>query len=488
MSAENNSNNRPPVRPNIQTNNGKIPVRPNINNGNKVNKPVNSNNTPVKPNQDSRVNTQVNNNITSDKSDINNNKNNNTEVSIVIPKEESNSALKQNKKHIRKEKEKEESLNKIQELVAQAQKSDNKQVVVEDTNNEKKKKFPIILVIIPVVILIIILGAVVLSKVLVNDQHITLADQPPVIDEQEEIVDTNSNIDNTQENLQEEQNVIVGNTTEPYEATQNGNPIAINEEIIIPITVSAKLDGDEAYTDYYSYVTLKMKDIVMGYDNVMQYVNRYNENTTNRITLSDKETFYTPVDGEESTNELVMYTIEMTVPNDFPTQDTKNNKAYINPEIILEILGTEEEDSIITERYKFAIPNIIDISDDTSEIIVGETYNYRFVTTMPIDVNNDNYYLIMHYSDNTTFIDYKFDGIQILKTDGLKENNEVELNENTEYIRNKIIELTDNEGFNELTIEEKQEAIIKLLNELEEDGYIESYSIEDIKGLIKENN
>lgn len=273
-----------------------------------------------------------------------------------------------------------------------------------------KKKIVTVAAIVGGALLIGAVGVAVVPKVLTkNNQHITLATPKP------------SNLDIVGEDVTEVVNTTdIGTDTninkvvkreEPYDMTPNDNVISANTVVTLPITVNAKLEGDEEYNDYYTYLTFKFNDATIGYDNVIPYVNEHNETSNNIVNIGTREEFYASA-GE---SELVMYEAELTIPEDFVTQDTEHKRAYINPQLTFNIEGTEEANSLITTRYVYEIPQVTNMHDDMSQLTCGETYKFRWLAVIPTDITSDNYNIYISYKDDYLDTTYKYNGITIVQ-------------------------------------------------------------------------
>lgn len=424
------SNGTAPVRPNMQGNaRPNTPVRPNMQVNNRPNmtgnavRPANLNGAsiqninktngqaiakPVRPaaQPNNRIITQK---VVEEQPIINDNMelddfttvidNNNEAVDTVTPVE--------NKKKPKREKVKKEK--KVKEPKIN---TDN-QVNVEGIANKKSGKSKV-KIIIPVVIVIVLVvaGCIIASTFLKsNQQHITLADKPPVemAEENTESVELVVSADKeTQSDITTD--TIKLNTETPYIQTPSDDVISVGDDIVIPMTINTKLEGDSQYTDYYTYVTFKLNELVCGYDNVITSIQEYNQISNSIISLGTKEEFY----KANTTSDIVMYEAELSVPSDFPTQDTKNYKTFIDSDLNMSLYTTSEDgESIVTELYVFAVPQLTDISLRKSDLIAGETYKFKWIALMPNGLSGETYRLVLEYTDKNTTVQYNYNGIDI---------------------------------------------------------------------------
>lgn len=292
----------------------------------------------------------------------------------------------------------------------------NKQQNTNQVNNDiswrqpeetLEKKKPNLKVIIPACVAVAGLILIVVLNLPKNtDKHIVLATNTPVISEDTE-VDNSVKVgpvgDSTTD--KESNNENVGNTQNESDVTV----LALNNPMKIGVVVNTKLEGDTEYTDHESYLEIEYSNFVTGYDNVKTYLDEYNEEATNKIKLPDKEDFYESSVG----NDLVMYEVKITVPDDFPTNDAKHGFTGLNPEFDFEIKGVQKEDALITNLYEFAIPSVYYIGSDTSELLIGNTYTLRYMTTMPMKLKSDDYKIALIYSNDNKSEKYSLQSLDI---------------------------------------------------------------------------
>ncbi|MBO5387316.1 MAG: hypothetical protein J6A59_04155, partial [Lachnospiraceae bacterium] len=263
-----------------------------------------------------------------------------------------------------------------------------------------------------IVIILVVAGCIIASTFLKsNQQHITLADKPPVemAEENTESVELVVSDDKeTQSDITTD--TIKLNTETPYIQTPSDNVISVGDDIVIPMTINTKLEGDSQYTDYYTYVTFKLNELVCGYDNVITSIQEYNQISNSIISLGTKEEFY----KANTTSDIVMYEAELSIPSDFPTQDTKNYKTFIDSDLNMSLYTMSEDgESIVTELYVFAVPQLTDISLRKSDLIAGETYKFKWIALMPNGLSGETYRLVLEYTDKNTIVQYNYNGIDI---------------------------------------------------------------------------
>jgi hypothetical protein len=264
----------------------------------------------------------------------------------------------------------------------------------EEVLEKKKLNLKVIIPIIAFVVIALVL-VIVLNLPKNTDKHITLATNTPVISNDTEVdnsVEVSPVGDSTADKDKDNNTEVVDNTQNESSATV----LTLNNPMKIGVVVNTKLEGDTEYTDHESYLKIEYSNFVSGYDNVKVYLDEYNETATNKINLPDKDAFYESSVG----NDLVMYEITVTVPDDFPTNDAKHGFTGLNPEFSFEIKGTEKEDALITKLYEFAIPSVYYIGSDTSEFTIGNTYTLRYMTTMPMELKAEGYKLTFIYSND----------------------------------------------------------------------------------------
>ena len=255
-----------------------------------------------------------------------------------------------------------------------------------DSDDIKKKSLSLKVVIPVAVVVLGIVGVVVLNLPKNTDKHVILANNTPVV---EEVADSSVGgatvVEDSAANNDKEQSQDIGMTV-----------LELNKPMKIGVVVNTKIEGDTEYTDHQSYLKIEYSNFVSGYDNVKTYLYEYNVEATNKIKLPDKEDFYTSSVG----NDLVMYEVNVSVPEDFPTNDSKHKYTGLKPEFRVEIKGTEKEDALITDLYEFAIPSIYFIGEDTSNFLIGETYTLRYMTIMPMELSADGYNMYIIYTND----------------------------------------------------------------------------------------
>ena len=278
----------------------------------------------------------------------------------------------------------------------------------EGSSDFNKKSWVVTLgIVVGAIVGVIVLGLVLLKVLGGDGKHITLADEaPPIIEETVENTIVTEKIEDTEtvEGVEQTAKKPV-KRDEPFEQTSTATILNVGSDIIIPVTVNTKLEGDEQYYDYYSYIALKINDITVGYDNVITHVQKHNQVSTNKLNIDDKETLL----ANNQNSDLVMYSVSVFVPEDFPSQD---GKVYINPDLSLRIEGTDEIDSIITDKYVFAVPQLFDISGEP-EFSINETTELKWVGIVPYNLDRSTYSIKLTYSADGEESVYTINGIEI---------------------------------------------------------------------------
>lgn len=278
----------------------------------------------------------------------------------------------------------------------------NEVVANEDTENSSKGKVVFIVLGVLAVVAIIAL-ALFMNRTRNANKHIIIADNTQRVE--------NTEVSKTVDGI-----VVGDNSTESTESNDVG-VIKLKKPMKIALTVNTKTEGETEYSDHETYIKVEYTDFVAGYDNVKKYLDEYNENSTNKINLPDKDEFYSSSKG----NDLVMYEVKVTVPKDFPTNDEKHGYTGLKPKFTLGIKGTEKENALITKLYEFAIPTVYNIGDDTTQdFTIGQTYTLRYMVTMPTELSKDGYKLTLNYSNEDTNNNYTLESVDIPSNDEAK--------------------------------------------------------------------
>ena len=291
--------------------------------------------------------------------------------------------------------------------VPKTPKQKKNKTVADNNGAETVGKKPNLKIIIPVVVVAV---AALASVIVINlpkntNKHIILATNTPVTSEQQDnSVEVSTVKDSTSDKSTESTETENGST-----GNTNIGTIELNKPMKIGVVVNTKLDGETEYSDHDAYLVIEYSNFVSGYDNVKTYLDEYNETATNKINLPNKEDFYSSSVG----NDLVMYEISITVPDDFPTNDVKHGYTGLNTEFKFEIKGTDKEDALITKLYEFAIPQIYYIGSDTSEFTIGNTYKLRYMATMPMELKANDYAISLTYSNDGKDEKYNLQSIEI---------------------------------------------------------------------------
>jgi hypothetical protein len=280
---------------------------------------------------------------------------------------------------------------------------------------KEKKKQDLLGILKPVgIVVIIIIVLVVISKILGSgsDQHLTYADPMPSLEEQQASLKVKQvTYDGVTTTVAKEDTMVSANvsTEDIWEFTDNSKMITAGTTITFPVSVNTKLEGDAQYTDYYSFITFTVNNVTLGYDNVINSILAYNNTGTSVLNIGTKDDFY----ENNADNEIAMFDISMTIPSDFPTQDTKSGRIFIEPNADLVLKGSDDEASIITNKYVYAVPTLSNISDDVSELYAGNTYHFKWIAIVPNDITGDMYNMTLTLTQKDDEMVYEVQGMDI---------------------------------------------------------------------------
>ena len=154
----------------------------------------------------------------------------------------------------------------------------------------------------------------------------------------------------------------------------------------LPVVITTQLEGESGYTDHSTYITVKNNGIIEDENKISDIIDKYNENASSVINADSlKQDGYT----------AQIYDIEIDIPDDFPTSDTKHNKTYMKfNEPTFVIRGTDKENlkAVISEDNEYAIPVATNVTtDDFSNTVVGGAYHTYWLVLMPSDVKTSAY-------------------------------------------------------------------------------------------------
>jgi hypothetical protein len=214
--------------------------------------------------------------------------------------------------------------------------------------------------------------------------HITLANNTPLVADDTTEVDDSTYKVNVEDSSNGESTYVSGDNTSSVS-------LKIGESYDMPVLINTKLEGETEYSDHEASVGLQYTSFVSGYDNVIEYINSYNETSSKKISLADKEEFYNSFAG----NDIVMYELTLTVPDDIPSNDIEHGYTGLSPVFNISIAGTDKEDALVTELYEFTVPTATDISDSTELVKLGQTYKLRYIVTMPVGLSASGYSLTL---------------------------------------------------------------------------------------------
>lgn len=207
---------------------------------------------------------------------------------------------------------------------------------------------------------------------------------------------------------------------------RNSDTLSIGEYTFISKTEEVKLNKDDGYTKVESEYYFGVSSITSGYDKVVNTVNEYNNDTSNKSTIK-----LISKDELESENiTLVEIDIDLKYPEDYPTNLSKGDIGSI-PEPKLEILGTfksdkdtsnteetdksnpeeteetdtsnpeetEEEteelkdysNSIVVKGQAYSITEPIKVYTKPSVINIKTGFTYKYIVQLPIGAEPDDY-------------------------------------------------------------------------------------------------
>ena len=234
-----------------------------------------------------------------------------------------------------------------------------------------------------------------------SNQHITIADKPP------EIIEEQTSNDSNKENTSKENN-------EEIKETSTKEILSIGDKATVGLTVNTKIkeNGDTSYRDYSTYINLAVNKVVVGYDKVIRYVDEYNNSSDNVVQLDNKEEFYKNYPDYE----LVMVNSSLSIPENFPTQDTEKGTTTLKPELSLTLQGTDKDnkDKIITDKYEYKIPKATSITLENDKYSIGSKYEYNWILILPKNITKDTYNIKLKYEDNNgTNKTYSYSGVDI---------------------------------------------------------------------------
>lgn len=273
----------------------------------------------------------------------------------------------------------------------------------------------------------VVLGVITIISIILgnrNNQHIKVVDNTYVMQlNQTEEVDytavsstttSEGNNANTDDVITEVENSGVV-TVEQSKA----NPLEINQFTKIPFIVNTKTADDKEYTDHNTEVDIELSNVIQGYDNVMAYIDEFNESSNKVITLPSKEEYQENFTGMQ----LVIYEFTVQYPDNFPTTASSGiiySIAQLTPELYGKVENIENEEItkepssyIVTDETISEISSFNDISILPDKLNVGESVTYRYITSLPVGANNENYGLSVKLVIDSNEKDIYFKGIDI---------------------------------------------------------------------------
>lgn len=274
---------------------------------------------------------------------------------------------------------------------------------------------------------IVVLGVITIISIVLgsrNNQHIKVVDNTYVmqLNQTEEIDYTaGSSTITSEENNENTDDVIteVENSGVVTVEQSKANPLEINQFTKIPFVVNTKTADDKEYTDHNTEVDIELSNVIQGYDNVMAYIDEFNEASDKVITLPSKEEYQENFTGMQ----LVIYEFTVQYPDNFPTTASSGiiySIAQLTPELYGKVENIENEEItkepssyIVTDETISEISSFNDISILPDKLNVGESVTYRYITSLPVGANNENYGLAVKLVIDSNEKDIYFKGIDI---------------------------------------------------------------------------
>ena len=171
------------------------------------------------------------------------------------------------------------------------------------------------------------------------------------------------------------------------------NPAKINQYHKINTIVNTKLEGTKEYKDYESCYYVGLSRVESGYDEVIKYINEYNESGEKQVDIPSKEQFESQYVGMT----LVMFETEIKYPSDYPT-NLGENKVHRVPNLSLSLTGTYKDDTntdysnmIVVDKATFSINEAISITDKPKSLDITEENKFRYIMIMPIGAEESGY-------------------------------------------------------------------------------------------------
>ena len=314
---------------------------------------------------------------------------------------------KKTKRELSKEKAEQKRLKQYKKKQALAGRVGHENDQVEDDITDKiKAKLPLIGGVIGGVAVIGLVAF--LFRDSFDDKALVEAEKAPEITA-EQLVDNQTEqeaFEVTDEQAVETAETTVESEAEPDVTTGTAKGL----DVTIPVVVNTKLASDDAYTDHESTISVRLNPVITDRETVESLIDEYNNFSTE--SMIDKE----QLNAEETV--YIVYEATLGIPSDYPTVDELGVKSYFKPDVMLSIVGTEEQDSVITEKYIVKAPKAVDISAfDTSELNVGTEYNYRWLVPMVSGAEAVDYNVVLEIEaaevDGGSYT-LTFDGDQIL--------------------------------------------------------------------------
>lgn len=305
----------------------------------------------------------------------------------------------------------------------------------KETKTEDKKPIKKIIVMSAVGIVLVASGLIALkmNRTVNADKHIQIAEETPDVSYVFE-EDTTPKVEVDVEDKPDTSNYEVN-------ISDAGYSIGFGDSTDVLLTVNTKLEGDETYNNYEYPINVEYSDFKFGYDEVVSYVEEHNSNSYNVVNIPSKEDFY----NQKSHADLAMFEVKITIPEDFPTNDTDEGYIGVTPKFTLEVFSTKEDtDKLQTSLYEYEIPVFQYIGEDFEKFAVGNTYTLRYVGTLPYgldsevygvkitlqDISNNNAEIVLNMESQNTLSEKEFETMSTNKE--TTEKTDVDSQDNTE--------------------------------------------------------
>lgn len=303
---------------------------------------------------------------------------------------------------------------------------------VEDVNAPKAKKKKSVgktIGLIVGIVVVIVIALVVVLKVLSKSNYtLNLVDAGTIVEQQPVFADGTTKVDyNDTESGSAESSNTTSETTDTnvislddfdIVASTPENPAKLGQSQTVDTVVNTKTANEETLSDHNGQFVVTYKAFENDYDKVASYIDKYNETSTNIITLPSKEAY--------SSNGItpVIVEVDVTYPNEFPTYNS-DGEVFAIPSVKLETNGLHQAlleekantDELVNGLDKYVVVNdtVYDISsvtglNDTNDKMeqaeLNKPYTYYFLVSMPYGIKSTDYRFNVYISvgDMTTYV------------------------------------------------------------------------------------